>query len=198
MCNLLLEGDRYRFTVKMGSPRPASAGGTTAGKRKAFRCLMSDSPIDYNYIREEGKAGRMGQKLMAIVALGDRGRIYLSPTQAIEEIAAKARPEWKPEMALPDNPRDLKTPNYGLTTFGDLFSPRQLVALATLSDLVMEGREEVKRAALAAGMSAESGSLDSGAVGADSYADAVAVYLAISIDTEPAQRPTLQTSCGER
>ena len=189
----ILEGDRYRFTVKMGSPRPESAGGTTAGKRKAFRCLMSDSPIDYNYIREEGKAGRMGQKLMAIVALGDRGRIYISPTQAIEEIAAKASPEWKPEMALPDNPRDFKTPNYGLTTFGDLFSTRQLVALTTLSDLVMEGREEVKRAALVAGMSAESGSLDSGAVGADSYADAVAVYLAISIDKAADYWSTINT-----
>ena len=33
-------------------------------------------------------------------------------------------------------PRDFKTPNYGMTTFADLFTPRQLTALTTFSDLV--------------------------------------------------------------
>ena len=85
---------------------------------------------------------------MAIVAEGERGRIYLAPTPEMEAVALKAKPEWRPDVALPVNPRDFKTPNYGLMTFADLFTPRQLVALTTFSDLVQEARGRVKRDAL--------------------------------------------------
>jgi putative DNA methylase len=138
----VIENGGYRFTVKVGMPKDTEGAklGTTLGKRAAFRCLMSDAPVTYDHIREQGKAGRMGARLMAIVAEGERGRVYLAPTPEHEAAALKAKPEWKPEVALPVNPRDFKTPNYGLTTFGDLFTPRQLVALTTFSDLVQEAR----------------------------------------------------------
>jgi putative DNA methylase len=150
----VIEGDGYRFTVKVGKPKDAerAKNGTSAGKRAAFKCVMSGTPITYDYIRTEGQAGRMGARLMAIVAEGDRGRVYLAPTPEHEAIALKAKPEWRPEIALPVNPRDFKTPNYGLMTFGHLFTPRQLVALTTFSDLVAEAMERVKRDALAAGL----------------------------------------------
>lgn len=106
-----INGDSYRFTVKRGTPPADAHSGTTAGKRKAFRCLISGVPIDYGYIRAEGKAGRIGQKLMAVVVEGGRGRIYLPPSREIEAIAAEAHPSWKPDVPLPDNPRDFKTPN---------------------------------------------------------------------------------------
>ncbi|MDR1967735.1 MAG: DUF1156 domain-containing protein [Burkholderiaceae bacterium] len=141
----VVEGDGYRFTVKVGTPPEEAKGGTTAGKRAAFICLLSKSPIDYNHIRAEGKAGRMGQRLMAIVAEGARGRIYLPPTDEQIAMAQSARPEWSPEMDLPNNPRDFKTPNYGLTKFGDLFTPRQLLALTTFSDLVSEAIEKCRQ-----------------------------------------------------
>ena len=41
-------------------------------------CLMSGTPIAGDYIKAEGKAGRMGARLMAIVAEGERGRVYLA------------------------------------------------------------------------------------------------------------------------
>ncbi len=150
----VIEGGGYHFTVKAGKPKnlEATKRGTTAGKRSAFLCLMSGTPIDYDHIRSEGKAGRMGARLMAIVAEGERGRVFLSPTKAMEAVARQARPEWKPDIALPVNPRDFKTPNYGLTNFADLFTPRQLVALTTFSDLVQEACERVKRDAMAAGL----------------------------------------------
>ena len=178
----VIEGDHYRFTAKFGTPTEEAAGGTSAGKRKAFRCLMSDAPIDYDYIRAEGKNGRMGQKLMAVVAEGVRGRVYLSPTVEIEAVAAQARPSWRPEMALPDNPRDFKTPNYGLTTYGDLFTPRQLMALTTFSDLVAGARERIRQDALAAGLHDDPRGLEAGGNGAQAYGEAVSVYLAFIAD----------------
>ncbi len=185
----VIEGDSYRFEVRVGKPPAEAKGGTTAGKRNAFRCLMSGVPIDYNYIRSEGKAGRMGVRLMAIVAEGNRGRVYLPPLEEHEAIANEAKPNWEPETPLPDNPRDFKTPNYGMKTYGDLFTPRQLVALTTFSDLVQEARARVIEDARKSGWDddlpdGEAGGqgLDAGGTGATAYGDAVAVYLAFAIN----------------
>lgn len=177
----VVEGDRYRFTVKIGTAPVSTHAGTTAGKRAAFICLLSGAPIDYNYIRAEGQAGRMGQKLMAVVAEGTRGRLYLSPTNDQAAIAGSARPEWSPMMQLPNNPRDFKTPNYGLTKFGDLFTPRQLVTLTTFSDLVMETIERCRQDSLKAGMSDDGVVLDAGGTGATAYSQAVGVYLGLAV-----------------
>ncbi len=179
----VIEDGGYRFTVKVGKPKDAEGAklGTAAGKRAAFRCLMSGVPVAYDHIREEGKAGRMGVKLMAIVAEGDRGRVYLAPTLEMEAIALTAQPEWKPETMLPVNPRDFKTPNYGLNTFADLFTSRQLVALTTFSDLVQEARERVKLDAIQAGLPEYGESLEKGGIGGLAYADAVGVYLGIGV-----------------
>ncbi|MGZ8941536.1 MAG: DUF1156 domain-containing protein [Methylobacter sp.] len=177
----VIKGDSHEFKVKVGTPPDSAKGGTTAGKRAAFICLLSNSPIDYNHIRSEGKAGRMGQRLMAIVAEGVRGRVYLSPTQEQVAIAESARPEWSPEMDLPNNPRDFKTPNYGLTKFGDLFTPRQLVALTIFSDLVQDAIAKVKMDAVTTGIVDDNLGLDAGGNGATAYAEAVGVYLAFAI-----------------
>ena len=178
----VIEKGSYHFTVKVGAPEDSKAAkmGTTAGKRRAFRCLMSDVPVTYDHIRAEGKAGRMGERMMAVVVEGDRGRLYLAPTAELEAIAFQAKPEWKPSTDLPANPRDFKTPNYGLRTFAVLFTPRQLVALTTFSDLVHEAREQVRRDALAAGTAADGTALRDGGTGATAYAEAVGVYLGLS------------------
>ncbi|MDV7904255.1 DUF1156 domain-containing protein [Pseudomonas aeruginosa] len=179
----IIEGDSYRFDVRVGTSPATANGGTTAGKRSAFICLLSGAPVDYNYIRAEGQAGRMGQRLMAVVAEGARGRVYLSPTQAQIDVARSAQPDWAPEMDLPNNTRDFKTPNYGLGKFGDLFTPRQLVALTTFSDLVQEVIARVRVDALKAGMADDGVGLDHGGVGATAYAQAAGVYLGFVVSS---------------
>ncbi len=175
----VVEATSYRFTVKLGNPQNFEKAklGTSAGKRAAFRCLMSDTPLPYNYIRHEGKAGRMGARLMAVVAEGKRGRVYLAPTSFHEELAKEAKPEWKPELDLPANTRDFKTPNYGLMSYADLFTERQLVALTTFSDLVGEAQRQIQRDALLAGLADDNAPLRDGGTGAAAYAEAVGVYL---------------------
>lgn len=179
----VIENSGYRFTVKVGKPKNAEAAklGTTAGKRAAFRCLMSGVPITYDYIRAEGQAGRMGARLMAIVAEGERGRVYLAPTAEHEAVAHKARPEWKPDTPLHGKCR-VNVSNYGFDIYGDLFTPRQLVALTTFSDLVQEARGRVKQDAIKAGLPDDGKALRDGGSGAAAYADAVGVYLAFAID----------------
>ena len=181
----VIEGRGYRFLVKVGMPHdPEKARlGTTAGKRHAFQCLMSGVPVTYDHIRSEGKAGRMRARLMAIVAEGERGRVYLAPTIEHDAAARQARPDWRPDLYLPANPRDFKTPNYGLATFSDLFTPRQLVALTTFSGLVGEATERVRRdAAAATGLPDDERPLREGGTGTTAYSDAMCLYLACILD----------------
>ena len=123
----------------------------------------------------------MGQRLMAIVVEGDRSRVYLSPALEQEALAKEVRGAWNPDMPLPDNPRDFKTPNYGLATFGDLFTSRQLVALTTFSDLVGEAIERARLDAADAGLPDDGRPLRDGGTGATAYAEAVGVYLALAL-----------------
>ena len=177
----VIQGDSYRFTVRVGKPPEQAKGGTTAGKRNAFRCLLSDAPMAFEYLRLEGKAKRMGTRLMAIVAESKCGRVYLSPTLEQEETAEKARPQWKPETLIPEHALSIRVPLYGMTTHGDLFTSRQLVALTTYSDLVAEAREQVLRDASLAGLADDDSGIDNGGTGAQAYADAVGVYLALRV-----------------
>ena len=171
----------YHFTVKAETPPETASKGTTAGKRKAFHCLVSGVPVTYDYIRGEGQAGRMGARLMAIVAEGDRGRVYLAPTREHETLAQNEVPVWKPENELAGKCR-VNVSLYGLTTFADLFTDRQLVALTTFSDLVGEARERIRLDAVPAGLPDDGVPLREGGTGATAYAEAVAVYLAFAID----------------
>ena len=179
----VVEGRRYRFTVKVGPPADVDAAkaGTKLSRGANFRCLVSGTPMAGDYIKSEGRAGRMSARLMAIVAEGDRGRIYLAPTPVHEQTARTAIPKWRPELNMPNDRRWFSPPIYGFPTYGDLFTPRQLVALTTFSDLVQQASERVKRDAVATGLTDDNEPLNDGGLGATAYADAVCVYLSLGV-----------------
>jgi putative DNA methylase len=173
----------YRFAVRLGTaPAGAEDGTKTPGRGASFRCLMSGAPIDGDYIKTEGRAGRLRTRLLAVVADGPKGRVYLSPSDDMERVALSAVPEWKPDLEFAHNSRHLTPWAYGISNFGSLFTDRQLVALTTLSDLVKEVIERVKHDA-AAGEAHDDGlGLGAGGRGSSAYADAVGVYLALGVD----------------
>ena len=171
----VVDAEGYRFVVHAGKPSdpPLAKKGTKLGRGSNFRCLMSGTPIGGDYIKSEGQAGRMGAKLMAIVAEGTRGRVYLTPTGQQEAAAAEARPKWRPAGDVPARLTGGTCVPYGLREWGDLFTSRQLTSLVTLSDLIKQVFEDVLRDAAAAG-------LDSGT--AADYSKAVATFLALALD----------------
>jgi putative DNA methylase len=181
----VIDGGGYRFTVRSGKPSDADTvkKGTKLSRGANFRCLMSGTPISSDYIKGEGIAGRMGARLMAVVVGGDRGRIYLSPSQHHEDVAAGAHPSWSPDQEIAYDPHSGATycVLYGLTRFSDLFTARQLMALTTFSDLVQEARERVRRASLEAGLLGDGELVADDGTGARGYADAIAVYLSFAI-----------------
>jgi len=178
-----IKGDSYRFTVIAGKPEDIDiVKNGTKLVRANFACLLSGTPIPGDYIKAEGQAGRIGARLMAIVAEGERGRVYLAPTTEHEEIALRAKPDWKPEVEFFQQALGFRVGNYGMTKWGDLFTDRQLVALTTFSDLVQVAQEQVRRDAIAAGWSEENLGIDAGGVDATAYAEAVSTYAAFAVD----------------
>ena len=191
--------DKVAKTISYGIRKGGTKGeiakakaGTKAG-RAVFRCLLSDTAITPDYVKAKGKAGEMGQTLFAIVAEGKRGRYYVEAMGDHAQIALSAKPKWKPETSLPISALGFRIQNYGMATFGDLFTDRQLVALNTFSDLVHEARTEIERDALAAGFSDDPTPLRDGGTGVKAYAEAVSVYLAFGISKMTDYHSTITT-----
>jgi putative DNA methylase len=159
----------------------AASEGTKAGRGANFRCLISGSAITAKHITGSGKAGRIGKSLLAIVAESGRGRIFLPPNDQHVLIAESTEPSWKPDQKQPDNPRWFAPPAYGMETFGDLFTNRQLVGLNTYCELLEDIRNEIASDCEKAGMPLDGVALSEGGFGATGYADAVCVYLALGI-----------------
>jgi putative DNA methylase len=178
--------DGWRFVVRTGTPAKAEEErlkkGTKTGRGSNFFCVLSGAAISGDHVKAEGAAGRMGARLMAMVADGQRNRIYLSPRAEHESAAQCSEPAWEPEGDLPNDPRNFWTVQYGLTTFASLFTRRQLVALTTFSDLVAEVRNKALADACAAGLPDDPTPLAQSGIGANAYADAVATYLAFAVD----------------
>jgi len=178
----VVEKGGYRFVVTTGEPADNAAEGTKAARGANFRCLMSGTPIQPEHIKTEASNGRMGARLMAIVAEGSRGRVYLSPDAAAEQLAASvdaANHAPAIDVAIANDPRPMTCLLYGMTRFKDLFTPRQTVALGTFCDLLPDARSQAAVDATSASTKARRSNTD-----AKAYADAVSVYLAFALSKQ--------------
>jgi len=168
---------RVHYEVVHDSVGPADEGTIN---RKGAVSVADGTPIGFDHIRTESRAGRMGADLIAVVAESPHGRLYISPEVNQANQARVSRPSDPPQGDIFDWPGRINVFRYGMTTWEDLFTNRQLVAMTTLSDLVVEMREQVLVDALVAGMS-EGRRLEAGGYGAQAYADAVATYIALGV-----------------
>ena len=177
----VIENGHYRFTVRAGKPPEADRQGTKLSGSN-FQCLMSGTVITADYVRQEAQAGRMGSRLMAVVAEGNKRQLYLPPSDEHEAIAKGAEPAWKPDLRVPTPCHDVdRLPMYGMPTWGDAFADRQLVALTTFSDLVVKARGHIENESKDAGLANDGIPLSRGGKGAKAYAEAVGVYLALAV-----------------
>jgi putative DNA methylase len=163
----------WRFAVRTGAPREKELvrAGTKTG-RAQFRCILTGDPISDDHIKAEGQANRLSLRLTAIVAGVQRGRTYVPADMQQEQVARVDGPADVVQAELANDPRNIWCVGYGLTQFSQLFTPRQLTAMVTLSDLVKEIREDVRRDALAAGLSDAE---------ADRYTATVSTFLALAL-----------------
>ena len=169
-----------RYEVRHDANGPKSDVDGTIKHGKGAWSVVDGTPFTYDYIREAGKRGEMGAHLIAVVAQGKRGRVYISPTTEHVNAADVERVDSGIEADIPNNPRWFSPPAYGMTKFADLFTNRQLLTLTVLSDLISEVREKTLDEALSSGMP-RGERLENGGTGAEAYADAVITYLSFAI-----------------
>jgi putative DNA methylase len=181
----VLEKKGFNFSVKTGKPSAENLDLIESGtqiSRGSFRCIFSNTPISYSYIDDEANAGRMGSRLMAIVAEVGNRRVYFDPTPEAESAAQLAKPEWRPDTPTRGTwASNAQGRRYGFNTFGDYFTKRQLCALNTFSDLVFEVRQKILQDVISSGVLDDGRSLNNGGVLATAYADAIAVYLSFTL-----------------
>jgi len=189
------EHKKIAYKVHNGAGAAPESGKTSRGAK--FKCIMCGETVLDDYIKQESCEGRLGSKLMAIVAEGQRGRIYISSDTEQQLAANCEKPEDYPDQSLPYDPRNIWCVNYGLDTYGKLFTPRQLTALTTFSDLVAEAQKQAEQDAIAAGLPNDHIGLAEGGDGARAYGEAVGVYLAFGVDRGADYYSVLATWGGE-
>jgi putative DNA methylase len=173
-------GKRVEFEIGHGAAGAPNKDENGTVGRNGATCVACGAAVALEYVRAAGRDVGLGTQLMAVAAEGDRRRMYLPSNGEHRRASAVDRPESAPEAGLPSAALGFRVQGYGLTHWADLFTNRQLLAMTTLSDLVMEAGECVLRDALAAG-AAPGDRLESGGTDAQGYADAVSTYLALAL-----------------
>ena len=167
------------YTVKLGEHKEK---GTV--NRTAASCVACGTSVPLDYVRSEGSNHRMGRHLIAVVAEGKNGRAYYSPDDIQLCASQVGEPENVPCEDLPEKALGFRIQAYGITKWKDLYTNRQLTALTTFSDLVVETQKKVEADAIAVGMSDDHVPLCKGGHGARAYGEAVGVYLAFAVDRQ--------------
>ena len=173
-----------RYRIRSGGTKAeiaAAKDGTKAGRGANFRCLMSDAAITMAHVRTSAQRG-LGETLIAIVAEGPRGRIYVEPTDEHVAVARSAEPTIRLDLPLSPDRRAFTPPDYGMATFGELFTDRQLVALGVFSSLVHEARLKAQGEYSKNGSAGDQLNLRDGGCGSIAYAEAVSVYLEFAVE----------------
>ena len=155
------EAKRVHFVVQNHSGGVPENG--TVDRNGAI-CIACKNAVPLSHVRETARAGNLGEQMTAVVAEGERGRLYVSPTDEHIQAAVSAEPTWRPTGNLPDRALGFRVQRYGFTHWHQLFTSRQLLALTTFSDLIADVRKMVRQDG-----------------GNDVYAHAICTYLALAL-----------------
>lgn len=176
MLPIVEAGNKVRYDIKQGKGAPE---GTV--ERSGAKCICCGTPVEFSYIREEGRAKRLNSQLIAIVTEGKNGRDYFSANDEHVRAAVVDQPLDFPSGKLSGKSR-VNVSLYGFDETSDLFTNRQLTALTTFSDLIREVQKKVEAGAITAGWKNDNITLADGGHGATAYGQAISVYMAFVVD----------------
>ncbi len=179
--NVDINGSDYSFNIVRGPISEAAKSGTKLARGANFRCILSGSPIDAKYIKSESKNGRMSHVLMAVVLEGKRERVYLSANDINQSVPDQFGAQWEPNLTISGSTQYVGVAPYGLSSFSELFSPRQLNSLNTICDLITDIREQIIEDGKNIGRPDDNIGLENGGKLLTAYADAICIYLALCV-----------------
>jgi len=164
--------------VRDGDPPPGQDPSVGTVKASSVICPICRYSMGAKEIRRYGMTIGFGQRLVAVLEIDGRSRVYRNPEQGDLEAVARAKglqeslaPCADGTSPLPDELcdeigyRNLQNLLFGFSTWASLFNDRQLYVLGLLSQGVRQAYEEM----LADGKTPD-------------YARALATYLALGVD----------------
>ncbi|MDE0105407.1 MAG: DUF1156 domain-containing protein [Bryobacterales bacterium] len=149
---------RADVPVSAGSVASKRAQDQELGKgtmsRSGAACPCCGAVTKMKELRAQGRSGRLGSRMIAVVIDGQKGKEYRLPTDEdlaaarvdADEIAAVhgAIPFGLPDEPMPDeNALGMRVRRYGFDTWGTLFTDRQLLALGTFLREIRHVRDEI-------------------------------------------------------
>jgi putative DNA methylase len=135
-------GEPVRFEIGSGLGGPPRDS-TLA--RTAATCLVCGESMPLDYVRDEGRAGRMGVEPLAIAVDGAKNRHFLSTTDA-QTTMPEANPATEPiDLAIPEQALGFRVQLYGMTNYASLFTKRQLTMLGAFANVIAELPDWVKK-----------------------------------------------------
>jgi len=161
-------------------------GGTPTVERTVDRgngtCIATGAAIPGEYIKNEGREGRLGHSLIAVVALSDAGRVFLPAATDRSPSRLEMTASRVPRGEMSQHPQYMGPPRYGMNRWAQMFTNRQLVAMCTLSDLISEAKSRVAADAKTGTEDDHDLPLREGGTGPLAYSEAVATYLAFGVN----------------
>lgn len=151
-------------------------------QRTSGQCPTCGSGFPLAYVKQEGMSGRMGARMLAVQERLNGKRYFRPATEDDREAAAVPAPDapWlSPQLST--HSQYMAPPRYGLTTFRDLFLPRQLAMLTVFTEELETVAGEAMRAASQPVGDRDTKSFNDGGRGARAYGDAMRILLAIGV-----------------
>ena len=144
--------DRCRFEIVLGKTACAKSNPDkgTIKRGTALNPWQNGETIDGDYIKARAQAGEMGQQLVAVGTKKGSDLTFRAPTPDDERACNDAEKErkkrsshWEALGLLPTEPRragraDWACEIYGATRWCDTYTPRQLLAMISLVEVLDE------------------------------------------------------------
>lgn len=149
--------DAPQFVIKRGDAIDFDPDAGTVNRGVGLSPWTGEA-IPGDYIKAEAQAGRMGQMLYAVANKQPGTPDFRLPTAADLEgvrragiALAERLPRWEAAGLVPNEPypevsNDPRPLIYGMLTWADFFSPRQLLAMLTFLETLRELGEEIRAA----------------------------------------------------
>ena len=186
----LVNNGKYDKVLETGTKYRNENG---KGKKGTFCCpICGSAAITNNYIDDEANNGRMKSLPLAIVAEGEKGRVYLShDKKSIKSLIEQVNDYYiahKIYEKVPHEPcrgtfaSNAQGGRYGFFEFKDYFTKRQQIAHTTFSEVIKEAQEKVEKDFISIHKKENHLSLNQGGSGSKAYGQAIGVYLSFALD----------------
>jgi adenine-specific DNA methylase len=153
---LTMEVDKKQKIVRFGIAEGKAIARTEGTKRERGPgiCPFCEQPTSEEELRRAGQAGHMGERLVAVITEDKGGKRY-RPVEESDLAAFRAAAEMEVErpqervyeniVGVPGTCAISPALYYGMPRWGDLFNPRQLVAMQTFVACLREALEQMRK-----------------------------------------------------